>query len=297
MIIKHLPLVASGLLALAWLTPTPLNAKPPEGWLLTFDEEFDGKKLDASKWGTTMSFLGTQGPRYHNYSYQSYTLDENVVFSDGRLHLRVDRTPVEGVEPKGNFDFSQGLISTDGKFSFTYGYIEIKAKYPGGHGIWPCFWLMPQNQLWPPEFDIAEYYAGSHKMHFGLAHGTVKDTVWDSSHDTVSPFEGEWHTYALEWTAGRAVWSVDGTPRKVVEADYVPATPMFILLSNSVSSRFGPSGEPDEKTVFPNDLEVQYVRVYQAPPLTASPVATVVKAAAEPVVETLAKPVIATLVK
>ena len=51
--------------------------------------------------------------------------------------------------------------------------------------------------------------------------------------------------------------------RKTVEADYVPNSPMFILLSNSVSSRFGPSGEPDEKTVFPNDFEVEYVRVYQ----------------------------------
>jgi len=260
------PLAAIGLLALVWAISAPVIAKPPEGWLLTFDEEFDGKQLDRSKWGTTMSFAGTLGPRFHNKCYLSYTLDENVVFSDGRLRLRVDRRTIEGTEPSGAFDYTQGLISTDGKFSFTYGYIEIRAKYPGGTGLWPCFWLMPQTQQWPPEFDIAEYYAGRHTMHYGLAHGTVLETVWENAYDTSANLEGEWHTYALEWTAGHAAWFVDGILKKSVEGDYVPAAAMFILLSNSVGSRFGPSGVPDEKTVFPNDLEVEYVRVYQAPP-------------------------------
>ena len=266
-------LAAIGLLILAWALPAPAIAKPPDGWLLTFDDEFDGKQLDQAKWGTTMSFIGTQGPRFHNKYYQSYTLDENVVFADGRLKLRVDRRAIEGKEPTGAFDYTQGLISTDGKFSFTYGYIEIRAKYPGGKGLWPCFWLMPQTQQWPPEFDIAEYYAGRQTMHFGLAHGTVQETVWDDAYDTSALLEGDWHIYALKWTPGHAEWFVDGILRKSVDAEYVPASPMFILLSNSVSSRFGPSGVPDEKTVFPSDMEVQYVRVYQEPPPVASIVA------------------------
>jgi beta-glucanase (GH16 family) len=267
--IPRSPLAAIGLLALAWAFSARVMAKPPEGWLLAFDEEFDGKQLDQSKWGTTMSFIGTLGPRFHNESYLSYTLDENVVFSDGHLRLRADRRTIAGTEPCGAFDYTQGLISTDRKFSFTYGYIEIRAKYPGGKGLWPCFWLMPQNQQWPPEFDIAEYYAGRHTMHYGLAHGTVLETLWDDAFDSSSKLEGEWHTYALEWTAGHAAWIVDGIRQKSVDAGYVPAVPMFILLSNSVSSRYGPSGAPDEKTVFPSDLEVEYVRVYQRPPPVA----------------------------
>jgi beta-glucanase (GH16 family) len=283
-------LAAIGLLALAWGIPAPVTAKPPDGWHLAFDEEFHGKQLDRSKWGTTMSFIGTHGPRFHNDCYLSYTLDENAVFSDGHLKLRVERRAITGTEPAGEFNYTQGLISTDGKFSFTYGYIEIRAKYPGGKGLWPCFWLMPQTQQWPPEFDIAEYYAGRKTMHFGLAHGTVMDTVWEDAYDTTSNLEGEWHTYALEWTAGHAAWFVDGVSRKSVDAEYVPSAPMFILLSNSVGSRYGPSGVPDEKTVFPSDFEVQYVRVYQAPPAVASapaaPVAapaTMTKVTASPV--------------
>jgi len=128
---------------------------------------------------------------------------------------------------------------------------------------------MPQNQSWPPEFDIGEYYAGQHKMHFGLAHGTMGDSHWDSSGDMETDFVNNWHTIALEWSPGRAVWYVDGVARKTVVADYVPSTPMYVILSNSVSSRFGPSGEPDETTVFPNDFEIDYIRIYQAPPLVA----------------------------
>ena len=125
---------------------------------------------------------------------------------------------------------------------------------------------MPQNQGWPPEFDIAEYYGGQHIMHHGVAYGGLYDSHWDSSWDKKTQCEDGWHIFALEWTLGKAVWSVDSVACKTVVGDYVPSTPMYIILSNSISSRFGPSGEPDEKTVFPNSFEIDYVRVYQAPP-------------------------------
>jgi len=261
------PLSAIGLLALVWMAPSPLFAGPPAGWKLVFSDEFEGQALDTNKWSTTMEFVGTHGPRYHNEYYLSYTLDEDVIVSDGLLHLRTERHTVSGTEPIGLFDYSQGLVSTHDKFTFTFGYVEIRAKYPGGKGLWPCFWLMPQNQSWPPEFDIAEYHAGQHRMHHGLAYGTMAETKWDSTNDSETDFVNAWHTFALEWTPGRAVWYVDGVARKTVVADYVPSAPMYVILSNSISSRFGPSGEPDESTVFPNDFEIDYIRVFQAPPL------------------------------
>jgi len=289
------PLSAIGLLALVWMASSPLIAAPPAGWQLVFSDEFEGQTLNTDKWSTTMDFPGTHGPRYHNEFYLSYTLDEDVVLSDGTLHLRTEHKVVSGSEPMGLFDYSQGLVTTRDKFNFTYGYVEIRAKYPGGKGLWPCFWLMPQDEnSWPPEFDIAEYYGGQHKMHHGLAYGTMRETLWDSSGDTETDFVNDWHTIGLEWTAGRAVWYVDGVARKTVTADYVPNVPMYVLLSNSISSRLGPSGEPDEKTVFPNDFQIDYIRIYQAPPPTQ-----LVKAepppAAKPQALEPAKPIIAIL--
>ena len=269
------PLAAIGLSALVGMTPSPLPAAPPADWALVFADEFNAAELDAAKWSTTMAFVGTHGPRYHNEYYLSYTLDEDVMLGDGLLRLRTDRRDVKGDNPAGDFTYSQGLVSTHDKFTFTYGYVEIRAKYPGGKGLWPCFWLMPQDQTqWPPEFDIAEYYGGQRKMHHGLAHGTMLDTLWDSTGDSETDFVSDWHTYALEWTKGRAVWFVDGIVRKTIAAEYVPNCAMYVLLSNSISSRRGPSGAPDENTVFPNFFAIDYIRVWQPPaPVVAKVVA------------------------
>ena len=277
-------LAAIGLTALVELATLPLNAAPPADWPLVFADEFDAAQLDETKWSTTMAFVGTHGPRYHNEYYASYTLDEDVLLGDGLLRLRTDRRDVKGDNPAGDFTYSQGLVSTHDKFAFTYGYVEIRAKYPGGKGLWPCFWLMPQNlAAWPPEFDIAEYYGGQRKMHHGLAHGTMHDTLWDSTGDTETDFVNDWHTIALEWTAGRAVWYVDGAVRKTIAAEYVPSTAMYVLLSNSISSARGPSGAPDENTVFPNFFVIDYIRIWQAP----APVVT--KVSAEPAPAVVAK--------
>ncbi len=246
----------------------PLTAAPPDGWKLVFNDEFDGNSLDETKWGTTMGFIGTHGPRYHNEYYLSHTEDDDAIVSDGVLHLQTQRRTVTGDEKPGVFQYTQGLITSHGKFDFTHGYVEIRAKYPGGKGLWPCLWLMPQTQGWPPEFDIAEYYAGTHTMHHGLAHGGLYDSKWDSTWNDKTDFESDWHIYALDWTRGRAVWLIDGVPCKTILADYVPNAPMYLVLSNSVSSAVGPSGEPDENTIFPNSFSIDYVRVYQAPVVT-----------------------------
>jgi beta-glucanase (GH16 family) len=264
------PLAAIGLTVLVWVAPPPLKAEPPAGWQLVFSDDFDAPQLDTTKWSTTMAFAGIHGPRYHNEYYLSYTVDDDVILSDGILRLRTERRDVEGSEAPGKFAYTQGLISTHDKFSFEHGYVEIRAKYPGGKGLWPCFWLMPQHQSWPPEFDIAEYYGGQRKMHHGLAYGTMREPLWDSTGDMETDFVNEWHTIALEWTKGRAVWFVDGVPRKTVVADYVPDVPMYVILSNSVSSRIGPSGEPDEATVFPNYFEIDYIHIFQPPKAVAA---------------------------
>jgi beta-glucanase (GH16 family) len=242
-----------------------LTAAPPDGWKLVFSDEFEGAAIDASKWSTTMGFIGTHGPRYHNEYYLSRTEDDDVIVGDGLLRLQTQRRTVKGDEKPGVFHYTQGLVTTHNKFNFTHGYVEIRAKYPGGKGLWPCLWLMPRTQGWPPEFDIAEYYAGKRTMHHGLAHGGLYDAKWDSLWDSETDFESDWRVYSLEWTRGRAVWRIDGEIRKTITADYVPNASMYLILSNGVSSASGPSGEPDANTVFPNSFSIDYVRIYQAP--------------------------------
>ena len=98
--LKLTPLIA-GLLVLAGGLAPPVTAAPPDGYHLVFQDEFDRPELDATKWNTTMAFLGRQGARYHNVSYLHYVLDDDVILSDGILRLRADRRVVDGVDPPG----------------------------------------------------------------------------------------------------------------------------------------------------------------------------------------------------
>jgi len=255
--------VARAVLALAMTVGSASLAK--DGYRMVFAEEFDGPSLNRSVWNTTMAFIGRNGSRHHNSSYLSYSTDEDVILADGTLRLRADAVPIEGTDPVGTFDYTQGLISTHDHFAFTYGYVEVRAKMPAGKGIWPTIWLMPSDHSWPPEFDIVEYYATPRHVRFGLASGTAREVHWDDALFTLPAVETEWHTYALLWEQGHAVWFLDGEAKLEVWGSQVPEKPMYLLLNNGVSSRFGPSGEPDGSTVFPNFLEVDYVRVSQRP--------------------------------
>ncbi len=234
-----------------------------EGYQQVFADEFEGATLNRAAWTTTMAFIGRAGARHHNYSYLSYATDEDVIVSGGTLRLRTDAVPIDGIDPVGSFAFTEGFVSTDERFSFTYGYVEVRAKMPGGKGIWPTIWLMPVDHSWPPEFDIAEYYGTPQHIRFGLATGTMRDVRWDDALFFDPSVETDWHTYGLLWEPGHAVFLLDGEVKLEVWGAQVPAKPMYVVLNNGVSSRFGPSGEPDGSTIFPNFLEIDYVRVYQ----------------------------------
>lgn len=257
--------LASAALALAMGITTALGAT--EGMKPVFVDEFDQPELNRSLWTTTMAFIGRSGARHHNPSYLSYSTDEDAIVHDGTLRLRVDAIGLEGSDPVGRFDYTQGFVSTRESFSFTYGYVEVRAKLPGGRGMWPTIWLMPVDDTWPPEFDIVEYYATGEHVRFGLATGTMRDVVWDEVKYNIPGVETEWHTYSLLWEPGHAVFMFDGEVKLEVRGAHVPDKPMYLILNNGVSSRFGPSGEPDGSTVFPSFFEVDYVRVYQHPDL------------------------------
>lgn len=238
---------------------------PSAGYHLEFEDRFDGESLERTFWDTRLKVFGRYGDRYHNNSYLNYLSDDDVLLEGGSLRLRAQKRDLIGETPLGKYDYSAGMVSSHDRFVFTYGYIEIRARFPGGKGAWPCFWLMPQNHQWPPEFDIAEYYAGRKLMHLGLCHGRFPEILWDSGGNTDVDFEGSWNTYGLLWEPGRAQWIQNGVVKREVSGDHVPAIPMYVILSNGVSSRFGPSGAPTGETVFPNYFEIDYVRVWTDP--------------------------------
>jgi beta-glucanase (GH16 family) len=234
-------------------------SSPGSAWNLVFDDEFSGSSIDHSKWTTYLPWPGPEGNgRYHNSSYLSYIMDDDVVVSNGSLKLLTEKRDVVGPKTGTVYHYTEGLIQTSGKFSFEYGYAEIRAKLPVGMGpgMWPAFWMLGSG--WPPEMDIGEWWTGNNRTHQGLAYDQGGGVQWND-YNTYTALPGGFHTYAIKWSPGQQIYYIDDQPRWTINASYVPSQPMYILLNSGISASPGPNGS----TIFPNAFEVSYVHVYQ----------------------------------
>jgi hypothetical protein len=161
-LVRALPLPGALGLMIGCATPTSAIAAPPMGpevWALMWSDEFDGTALDASrwKWGS-LPWGGT----VHNSSYASAITAADSYLEGGVLKLRCRKVTTDG-KP-----WTEGFVHTQGKLDYTYGYAEIRAKYPNSKGAWPAFWMLSWSAGWPPEIDVAEYFGSENRMHYGL---------------------------------------------------------------------------------------------------------------------------------
>jgi beta-glucanase (GH16 family) len=149
-------------------------------------------------------------------------------------------------------------------------------KLPRGQGLWPAFWLLGADFEavgWPAcgEIDILEYRGQEPNIVHGSLHGpgfsggsavTRSYTVPGVTLDT------DFHVYAGEWTSTRITWFVDGHAYATVTSRDLPSGgrwvfdhPFFIILNLAVGGGF--VGAPDSSTTFPQQVTVDYVRVYR----------------------------------
>ncbi|HEY3285407.1 MAG TPA: glycoside hydrolase family 16 protein, partial [Armatimonadota bacterium] len=271
-------LAAVVLAVTALVQPKPANAAAPEtlkgrgfltapgeAWKLAWSDEFGGRRLDAAKWSIGLPWRGDDGTnRHHNNQYASVIADDDVAVRGGALHLTTQRRSVPN--PRGgSYAYTEGLITTSGKFECAFGYVEMRARLPveAGPGTWPAFWMLTRG--WPPEMDILEYWGSRSRTHQGLAtRSATGGQRWDSFHQSDVSLRG-WHTYGLEWGPGYQRYNVDGKVTNAVYGSHVPAAPHYLLLNSGVES----ARPPTAATRFPNDFVVDYLRVYARPEVPA----------------------------
>ena len=248
----------------------------PGNWELVFNDEFGGSSLDSDKWHTC--FWWADADEYctieTNNELELYT-PWNVLVEDGLLKLRAQEEDLIWPFRNELFHYTSGMVMTGGRymeippgFTFTYGYMESRMKVPSGNGFWSAFWTLPIDYEWPPEIDITEILGDStstHRMHYHYP-GGVTNQNW------VGPdFSQDWHMFAVDWEPDKIVWYVDGIERyRFEDAGDITSEPMYLLLNLAVGGDW--PEPPDGSTVFPNDMLVDYVRVWQLsePPQTCS---------------------------
>jgi beta-glucanase (GH16 family) len=245
-------------------------------WELLWADEFAGPAAtapDPSKWSYDIG-----GGGWGNHELQEYTDSTDNVFQDGKgyLHIRASRTPG---------GFRSGRIKTQGKFSFTFGKLDARIKIPYATGVWPAFWLLGDSPgvRWPNagEIDVMENFGPSGSPAFSN-HGTLHGPGYASTGITARydlpdrrSFADDFHVFSIERSPGSVEFFVDGASyQKVVAGDprvrsnWVFDAPFFLLLNVAVGGSPAPVGAPAESTRFPQDMLIDYVRVYKDVPST-----------------------------
>lgn len=240
-------------------------------WTLVFSDEFDAPLLDQSKWATCYWWADESCTNSGNKELQLYHAD-GIGFQEGALRLRASHAALKG--PKGRlYPYQSGIVTTARtyseskdafRFSFRYGYAEIRAKLPTGKGIWPAFWLLPEALKERPEIDVMEMLGDSSHvlrmhMHYVTKAGKKKSTGQTLD---VGDMGSGWHRFAIMWDESKLVWLFDGKEQwRIDDPAIIPDVPMYLLLNLAVGGEW--PGFPDEKTRFPADYLIDYVRVWQ----------------------------------
>jgi beta-glucanase (GH16 family) len=260
----------------AFLSACPIaRASNPTGWTLVWSDEFDGPSgsaVNSSRWSFDIG-----GNGWGNNELETYTSrTANSHLEGGRLVIKALKETFAGPDNITRHYTSARLV-TKNKFSQAFGRFEARIRIPYGQGIWPAFWMLGDNidtAHWPNcgEIDIMENIGKEPSIVHGTFHGPGYSGGSGVTAAYALPagqkFSDDFHTFAVEWEPNVIRFYVDESLYKTRTPSDLPAGaswvfdhPFFIILNVAVGG--GWPGNPDATTVFPQQMLVDYVRVYQ----------------------------------
>ena len=250
---------------------------PGDTLTLVWGDEFDAAQLDPEVWFFESGDGSQYGiPGWGNNELQWY-LEDSAELRDGMLVITARE------ESAGGKNYTSARLNTRDRFAFKYGRIEARIRFPAGQGIWPAFWMLPQDNVYGTwaasgEIDVVEAVnlggTGGNTV-FGTIHfgGESPANVF-AGNDYLVPTDAtaEFHTYALEWDATEMRWYVDDILYSTQNSWSTTGAPVpapfderfYVLFNVAVGGNF--PGAPNAATEFPVTMEVDYVRVYSGEP-------------------------------
>jgi beta-glucanase (GH16 family) len=234
---------------------------------LVMAEEFDTDGApDASLWSYE---IGTGDNGWGNNELQYYTgRTENVNVQNGKLLITARKESYQGAA------YTSARLITRDKFEQRYGRFETRIKLPWGQGIWPAFWMLGADigsTPWPQagEIDVMEFLGQNPTTVFGTLHGpgySGAESIGKSYTLQNDRFDTGFHVFGIEWGPEYVNFYVDDvlynqiTPADVT-GEWVFDKPFFLLMNMAVGGEL--PGAPNDETVFPQTMIVDYVRVYK----------------------------------
>ncbi|MDB6023450.1 MAG: hypothetical protein JWQ04_3307 [Pedosphaera sp.] len=269
------------------LVQTLTNTPAATAWNIVWNDEFNGPTVDLTHWKFE---TGNGSGGWGNNELEYYTSrTQNVFTASGALHIKALKESYSG------FSYTSTRMKTQDLFTKKYGRFEFRAKLPSGQGYWPAIWMMPQSSVYggwaaSGEIDVMENKGSDPAnvlgtIHFGGGYPNNTQSFGNPyafpNGDSVTNF----HNYRLDWTTNSIGWYVDGqlyetqtswwsssNPTNTSIRNPYPAPfdqPFYLILNLAIGGNFG--GNPNTSTVFPGEMQVDYIRVYdQTAPMQIS---------------------------
>ena len=242
----------------------------PGGYRLVFSDEFRGGGVDGSKWNTRYRW----GPdwivndeRQYYIDVQGRDIGRSPFEHDGeRLTIKAERTPDSLRGPANGQPWLSGAMTTYGKFSMRYGYVEMRAKFPAGQGLWPAFWLLHEGENGSrPEIDVVEFVGKRRDKVYQTYHYYENYVLRSTPSFEVggADYSSEFRNYGMKWEPGKITWYVDGRETNRYQSGNVSSENMYLLVNLAVGGVW--NGDPDGSTPSPARYTIDWIRAYAAP--------------------------------
>lgn len=231
--------------------------------------EFNEQQLDTNVWNVMT------GDYWYNSEKQAYTRDtSNVFIRDNKLVIKAMETPEH---LKSMRDYTSARLNTRYKKDFHFGRLDVMAKLPKTQGMWPAIWVMSTEEKYGPwpfsgEIDMMEQHGHELDRYYTSVHYSGNDSV--QLHRKKTDFvkvpwaslNNEFHLYSLILEKDQICWYLDEElvmtfgKRDMIDARYPFNEKFYLILCLAVGG--GWPGFPDETTILPQELVVDYVRYY-----------------------------------
>jgi beta-glucanase (GH16 family) len=265
------------------------GSAPYGNWNIVWSDEFNGTTINPNVWTFDLGNDCPDNCNWGNNEMEYYTSRTNNAYvGGGYLHIVAQKEAYAA-----GYSYTSARIKSQGLFSFTYGRVEWRASLPQGLGFWPALWMLGTNIAvtninWPGcgEIDVVE--------NMGSVPGSESGSLHSGSDETASysyPAGGSvtnFHIYTLDWATNAMLFYVDGHLYESVTGwgtsitnqsyPYPFNQPFFFIMNLAIGGNF--LGDPttnqiNSNTVFPGQVLVDYVRIYnQTPALQLSLAAT-----------------------
>lgn len=242
-----------------------LSASHAQDYKLVWSDEFNKKgDFDLRKW----QYCDRGKVAWNKYMTK---LPAYASLDGKNLVVRMDNVPIS----TDSVPYHSGGIQSSGKFSITYGKIEVRAKFTKGKGSWPAIWMMPEpatarGKGWPAggEIDIMEHVNNDSVVYQTIHNSIVTDASGGSKASHAAPYlENEYNVYTSEWTAASIKFYVNSTLTFTyhrASVDYGKQWPFdvpFYIILNQAGGAGWPG--PLNEAHLPFSMHVDYVRVYK----------------------------------